>query len=224
MRLTLPRIGLLPAMLVVTALVLPLRLTALWHDLTALPAALVIAEALAGESTAAAPAPTGGGVAEAAAPAGREPAAAAQPAAAAPVPLTQTEIGLLQKLAERREALDARERELELREGLLRAAEQQLQTKAAELTELQSKIEALMHKQAEEQEKKIADLVSVYEKMKPKDAARIFNELDLDLLVELLGRMKDAKTAPILAGMAEDRARAVTTRLAERHAQIQPAQ
>mgnify|MGYP001159261005 CR=1 FL=1 len=230
MRLALPRIGLLPATLAVAALVLPLRLTALWQDLATLPAALAVAEAAAGEAAAAAPAPAAGsttasalsGALSGALPTGRD--AAAQAATPGPVPLTQAEIDLLQKLAERRETLDARERELALREGLLQAAEQQLQAKTAELTALQAKIEAAMRKQTEEQEKKIADLVSVYEKMKPKDAARIFNELDLDLLVDILGRMKDAKTAPILAGMEEDRARAVTTRLAERHAQLRPAQ
>ena len=223
MRLIFPRIGLLPAVLAVTALVLPLRLATLWQDLAALPSVPMIAEAAAGEPAAAAPTPAAAGAAPGTPPPGREP-AAAQTAAAAPVALTQTEIDLLQKLAERREALDARERELDLREGLLRAAEQQLEAKVKELTELQSQIEVLMGKQAEEQEKEIADLVAVYEKMKPKDAARIFNELDLDLLVELLGRMKGAKTAPILAGMDEARARAVTTRLAERHAQARPAQ
>ncbi|GIK99668.1 MAG: hypothetical protein BroJett029_38770 [Alphaproteobacteria bacterium] len=227
MRLPALPIRLLPVTLGVVALVLPLKLVSLWRDAALLPAPSVIAEATAGEASPPAQPEAGAAGAAPQQAAAVAPPGAAAPAAGDPLALTQTEIDLLQKLAARREALDARERELDMREGLLRAAEQQLQAKAdakaAELAAMQAKIEALVKQRDEEQEKKIADLVSVYEKMKPKDAARIFNDLDLDLLVDLLGRMRDAKTAPILASMDETRARAVTARLAERQTRAQPA-
>ena len=56
--------------------------------------------------------------------------------------------------------------------------------------------------------------------MKPKDAARIFEELDLEVLLQVVQRMKEAKVAPILAAMDPKRATEVTTRLAERRQEI----
>jgi len=55
----------------------------------------------------------------------------------------------------------------------------------------------------------------VYEAMKSKDAARIFNTLDLDVLVDVMSRMSDRKISPILAQMEPERARTVTMMLAQ---------
>jgi len=52
--------------------------------------------------------------------------------------------------------------------------------------------------------------------MKPKDAARIFEELDMEVLLEVVERMKERKTAPILAQMNPQRAKTVTLELAQR--------
>ena len=58
-------------------------------------------------------------------------------------------------------------------------------------------------------------LVKVYENMKAKDAAQIFNTLDMDILIEVMGRMSERKLSPVLAEMDPDRARSVTIFLAE---------
>ena len=52
--------------------------------------------------------------------------------------------------------------------------------------------------------------------MKPKDAARIFTELDMEILLDVAERMREVKMAPILAAMAAVRAKQVTVRLALR--------
>ncbi|MCZ6722083.1 MAG: hypothetical protein O7A65_11160 [Proteobacteria bacterium] len=62
----------------------------------------------------------------------------------------------------------------------------------------------------------MGSLVKIYQNMKPKDAARIFNELDFDVLVEVLERMRETSAAPILARMDSERAKALTLELAER--------
>ena len=51
--------------------------------------------------------------------------------------------------------------------------------------------------------------------MKAKDAARIFNTLSIDVLLEVLSGMSERKTAPILASMETERARQVTILLSE---------
>ena len=57
-------------------------------------------------------------------------------------------------------------------------------------------------------------LVKVYETMKPREAAAIFNDLAMPVLISVLDRMKETKAAAVLAAMAPDRARDVTTQLA----------
>ena len=132
-----------------------------------------------------------------------------------PTLLTQSEIDLLQKLAERREMLDAREREMDRRIGLLQAAEQRIERKVADLKQLQGTIEGLLKKHSAEQDNKLASLVKIYEAMKPKEAARIFQALDMDTLLQVAERMKERKLAPIMASMTPEKAKEITVELTQ---------
>ena len=130
-------------------------------------------------------------------------------------PVSAAEKALLLDLRARRKELDAREAAMSLRESVLAATEKRLAARADELVTLQKKLESLEKARRERDEANWSDLVKVYEGMKPKDAAAIFNDLDLAVLLPVLDRMKAAKTAIVLAAMQPDRARLVTTRLAE---------
>jgi flagellar motility protein MotE (MotC chaperone) len=130
--------------------------------------------------------------------------------------LTPGDIELLQQLAARRNELDARERELDTREQALALVEAEVAGRIDELKELQAKLEAKVIEYDEAQEAKLASLVKIYQNMKPKDAAPIFNTLEPDILLDVIERMKEAKVAPILALMDPARARAVTQDLARR--------
>src|SRR3546814_12518840 len=77
--------------------------------------------------------------------------------------LTATEIELLQKLSARREAIEKRERELDMREALAEAAEARLVAKTAELDRLQKSIQALARTHDEPEAAKIERLVTIYE-------------------------------------------------------------
>ena len=122
---------------------------------------------------------------------------------------------LFEALADRRRELDAREAQISKREALLAAAESEIDQKYEEMKSLRSEIQGLLEEQSEEEEKRIASLVKVYEGMKAKDAANIFNTLDMDILISVMGRMSERKLAPVLAEMNPDRARSVTIFLAE---------
>lgn len=130
-----------------------------------------------------------------------------------PTLLTQAEIDLLQQLAERREALDARQRELDIRTGMLDAAEARIENKIAELKRFQTTIEQLIKTYDDQQATKLKGLVKVYENMKPKDAARIFQELDMDTLLTVAAEMKERKLADVLAKMDGQKASEVTYEL-----------
>lgn len=130
-----------------------------------------------------------------------------------PTLLTQTEIDLLQKLSSRRESLDKRERQLEIRFGLLQAAQSRIDKKVKSLKVLQNTIENLLKSHEEEQSSKLQSLVKIYENMKPKDAARIFQQLDMVTLLKVVEGMKERKLAPIMAKMNPDKARDITVQL-----------
>ena len=118
----------------------------------------------------------------------------------------------------RREELEARAGELDMREKLLAAAEQRVDAKIAELKEMQASLGDQIGRIDEREEAKIKSLVKIYERMKAKDAARIFNQLDQNTLLAVVERMREAKAAEIIAQMSADKAKAVTTDLARRRA------
>ncbi|MCC7045342.1 MAG: hypothetical protein IT562_01395 [Alphaproteobacteria bacterium] len=133
-----------------------------------------------------------------------------------PVTMSQTEIDILQALGDRRRQLDDRERAVEQREAMLKAAEQRITEKVNELKAIQAKLEGALKKQDSEREEQLRRLVKVYENMKPKEAARIFEQLDDGVLIDVAERMKEVKLAPVLAGMEPKKATLVTTELAKR--------
>ncbi len=122
---------------------------------------------------------------------------------------------LYDNLGKRREELDKREADMVTREALLRAAEQEIDRKYNELSQLRGEIEKLLQKQSEEEQARIVSLVKIYEGMKPADAARIFDTLDIDILLSVMSRMSERKLSPIMAVMNPERAKTMTIMLAE---------
>lgn len=123
--------------------------------------------------------------------------------------------GLYEDLAKRRLELEDREAQLVTREALLSAAERELEQKIREMTTIKNEIESLLQEQSDEEKARIDSLVKIYEGMKAKEAARIFDTLDMDVLITVLSRMSERKSAPILASMNPERARTVTILLAQ---------
>lgn len=130
-----------------------------------------------------------------------------------PTLLTPVEIELLQQLAKRRDRLTVRERELQVRVGLMAAAERRMEKKIAELQNLRGAIKGLVKTFEGQQDKKLQSLVKIYENMKPKDAARIFEALEMPTLLDVAERMKERKLAAIMSKMNPERAREVTVEL-----------
>jgi flagellar motility protein MotE (MotC chaperone) len=133
-----------------------------------------------------------------------------------PSTLTKSEIDTLQRLAERRDMITQRERELEAKEGLLKAAESRIEGKIVQLQDLEKNIQGLLKKYDEQKQAEIEQLVKIYAAMKPKDAARIFDALEMPILVSVIQNMKEAKVAPIMAMMAPAKATALTEELTVR--------
>ncbi|MEH6477473.1 MAG: hypothetical protein V7727_17405, partial [Sneathiella sp.] len=77
-------------------------------------------------------------------------------------------------------------------------------------------IQDLLKKYDAQELRKLKSIVTIYEKMKAKDAARIFNTLDMKVLLDVTGLMKESKLASILGKMNGQRAQELTIELATR--------
>jgi flagellar motility protein MotE (MotC chaperone) len=126
------------------------------------------------------------------------------------------EVDVLTSLSKRRNELDARGADLDMRENLIAAAEKRVDAKIATLKDLQTQIATLMGQRDTEQAKQIANLVKVYSDMKPRDAAQIFNTLSEEVLVPVANGMKPDALAPVMAQMQPEAAQRLTIRLANR--------
>ena len=130
--------------------------------------------------------------------------------------LTSSEIAILHQLAARRAQLDERERQLRTQVTLLETAEAKLASQTERLERLRAEIDALINQHDEKEEAKLASLVKIYEAMKPKAAAEIFNRLEMPVLLQVVERMREPKSADVLARMDPKRAKQVTAELAKR--------
>jgi flagellar motility protein MotE (MotC chaperone) len=130
-------------------------------------------------------------------------------------PISDSEKALLQQLRQRNQQLDAREKAVAARESILAAAEEKLNQRVAELQVLQQKLEAMDAARKQRQDASWQGLVKLYADMKPRQAAQIFDDLDMPVLLEVVDRMDERKAAAILAAMQPERARDITARLAQ---------
>jgi flagellar motility protein MotE (MotC chaperone) len=122
---------------------------------------------------------------------------------------------LFADLAKRRKDMEAKEKELAMREALLKATQAELEQKTQELNTIKTDIETLLKQQTDQENQRIASLVKIYEGMKAKDAARIFDSLEMDVLLQVMTKMSERKSAPILAAMDPEKARNLTIMLAQ---------
>ena len=127
-----------------------------------------------------------------------------------------SEIDILQKLAERRKKLEELERSMQMREDLLKASEDRIGKRVDELKTLEDKIGGATQAKEEAKAKELVDLVKMYESMKAKDAARVFDKLEIGLAAELGRQMNPKKLGDIVAKMSSEQAEKLTVELANR--------
>lgn len=132
---------------------------------------------------------------------------------AIPDDASPAEIEVLKQLSNRRQELDKRAQALDAREDLLKVAEQRVDQKIKDMETLRKQLQSMVNSANEAQAAQLDNLVKIYETMKPKDAAKIFEALDMPILLSVIQRMKPARTAPIMAEMAPDKAKEITVAL-----------
>jgi len=127
-----------------------------------------------------------------------------------------SEVDVMNSLSKRRRELDKRQGQLTTQANMIAAAEQRVDAKIAQLKQLQAQITQLLGQRDEAQKAQVAALVKTYSIMKPKDAARIFNNLPDEVLVPVAHDMKSDQLALVLASMEPDHAKALTVKLANK--------
>jgi flagellar motility protein MotE (MotC chaperone) len=126
------------------------------------------------------------------------------------------ERALIERLGERREEIDARQRELDMREKLLETAERKLDGRVGELKAVEDKLEGQKDGKDNAESQGLKKLVIMYENMKPKDAARVFDRLPSDVLVPMVLQMNPRKMSEVMASMSAEAAEKLTVALAIR--------
>jgi len=181
-------------------------------------------------STSSAPKPAGkdappaeNGVSPPAEPAGKNPAQAKVPPVNGTVipldvtrPVSPAERAILERLRERRQELDTLARELDMREFLLKEAEKKLDVRINELKELEGRINTGLKQKEEAGASRFKNLAAMYENMKAKDAAKVFDRLDINVLIEVTSHINPRRMSEILAQMSTDSAERLTMEVASR--------
>ncbi len=123
---------------------------------------------------------------------------------------------VLASLQRERDLVARQKSEIQDRFAELALAQESLSVEQASLTELKASIEELLGKVKAAQTEDLERLIALYSNMKPTDAARIMDDMDIETTIMVLGSMKPRTAAPILAKIPPVRARAVSKIILER--------
>jgi len=92
----------------------------------------------------------------------------------------------------------------------------------AELKATESRITVATQQKDEAQAARFKGLVTMYENMKPRDAAKIFDRLDSGVLLDVASKIEPRKMSDILALMSPDAAQHLTVELASQAQEVKP--
>lgn len=118
------------------------------------------------------------------------------------------------KLSERKRILDQREEELNKKAAEIEVQKVAIEKKLTELEDYRTKISAMLQDRIKSDDGKVDTLVQVYTNMKPGQAAKIFETMDEDLVIDILSRMKKKSAAEILNLIKTEKAQAFAEKFA----------
>ncbi|UWU90471.1 MotE family protein [Bradyrhizobium sp. CB1015] len=130
--------------------------------------------------------------------------------------VSASERAILERLQARRQEIEARQREIDIRESLLKSAEKRIESKVEEMKAVETRISATQAEQKAAEAQRMKGLVTMYEGMKPKDAARVFDRLEMGVLIEIASAIAPRKMSDILGLMSPEAAERLTVEMARR--------
>ena len=81
---------------------------------------------------------------------------------------------------------------------------------------MESRISATQAEQKAAEAQRMKGLVTMYEGMKPKDAARVFDRLEMGVLIEIASQIAPRKMSDIMGLMSPEAAERLTVEMARR--------
>jgi flagellar motility protein MotE (MotC chaperone) len=140
--------------------------------------------------------------------------AANAPAAATEMVETKEELDHLSKLRDKKKELDAREEEINRMEAELQQQKTDLEVRLKDLRETREEISKMLEDRVKNDEQKVETLVQMYSNMRPPQAAKVFETLDEDLAIDILGRMKKKSAADIMNLLKPEKAQIFSEKFA----------
>ncbi|MBM9615154.1 hypothetical protein JWJ90_12780 [Desulfobulbus rhabdoformis] len=107
--------------------------------------------------------------------------------------------------------LESEQEELERRKKELKRLESEVDKKIVQLNELRIKLEKLLKQKEAAEQKRIIELAKMYEKMPAEKGAVVIGNLQVDLAISILSKMKTKSAAKVLASMDRQKAAKLTT-------------
>ncbi|WP_145105002.1 MotE family protein [Cereibacter sediminicola] len=136
----------------------------------------------------------------------------------APLNCPEPPLALAEALRERASEVRAQERAMEDRRAALDEAEVLVRERLAELAAAEASLSETIARADGAAENDVARLTSVYESMKPKEAAALFEAMAPEFAAGFMGRMQPEAAAAVMSGMSPEAAYSVSVLLAGRNA------
>lgn len=135
-------------------------------------------------------------------------------------PPAQEAEAVLAAFSDREADLSSREAYLAQRQADLAQAEAELTARLTELAAAEASLQETLSLAERAAETDVARLTTVYENMKPRDAADLFSTMAPEFAAGFIGRMNPESAAAILTGLEPDVAYAISVVLAGRNADV----
>ncbi len=125
---------------------------------------------------------------------------------------------LLAAIQERERQLAEREAYIDRRQQTLSVAEQRIREQMEALTIAEESLAATLTLADSATEEDVARLTEVYQRMKPAEAAEIFETMDIEFAAGFFSRMRPESSAAIMANLPADLAYSISVVMAGRNA------
>jgi len=127
---------------------------------------------------------------------------------------------LLDALQQREARVTARERQLDMRAKALAVADEEISKRLTDLEEAETTLRQTLTLADGAAEDDLARLTTVYESMKPKDAAALFQTMEPGFAAGFLSRMRPDVAAAVMTGLPPDIAYSISVIMAGRNANV----
>ncbi|MBX9647410.1 MAG: flagellar protein FlbB [Xanthobacteraceae bacterium] len=131
-------------------------------------------------------------------------------------PITASERAVLERLQSRRQEIEARAREVDIRENLIKSAEKRIEGRIEEMKATEARVTVASQQRDDAEAARFKGLVTTYENMRPKDAAKVFDRLDIAVLFDIASQIAPRKMSDILGQMQPEAAERLTVEMARR--------